>query len=318
VGPQEGLALVNGTDGMSAVLALAVGDLAELLTAADCAAAMSIEALLGTPVVFDEDVIALRPATGQRDSAANIRRLLEGSPIVASHRESHHAVQDAYSVRCAPQVQGAARDVVAFVRTTVECALVMARRAAVVSSGNFHGQALAYAADMCASVCADVAAISERRVDRLLDPARSRGLPAFLVADPGVNSGLMIAQYTAAELVTKLRHAAGPIAVHSMPTSAGQEDHVSMGWTAALRTRDSIADLRHVIAIEMLCAAQALDLRAPLQPGPATGALRGSLRRLVPHLERDRFLAPDLSAAGEWLASGDWRTAVAGETGALR
>ena len=329
--PKEGLALVNGTDGMAAVMALAVHDLGSLVSAVDAAAAMSIEALLGTPAVFDEELVALRPAPGQAASAANIRALLAGSPIVDSHRQSHHAVQDAYSLRCAPQVHGAARDVVDFARQTVERELaavvdnpvVLAGSDRVLSSGNFHGQALAYAADMCASVCADLAAISERRVDRLLDPARSRGLPAFLTADPGVNSGLMIAQYTAAAMVSSLRAAATPIAVQSMSTSAGQEDHVSMGWTAALRTRRSVADLCRVIAVEVTCAAQALDLREDLDPGAGlraaagTGAMRASLRRHVAHLDADRFLAPDLASAAAWLAAGGWRDDVLRAVGAL-
>ncbi|MGI8608489.1 MAG: histidine ammonia-lyase [Candidatus Dormibacteria bacterium] len=328
---KEGLALINGTDGMAATLALAVHDLEALLVIVDGTAAMSIEALLGTPAVFDEELIALRPAAGQAASAANIRGLLEGSRIVDSHRHSHHAVQDAYSLRCTPQVHGAARDVVAFARQTVERELaavvdnpvVLAGSDRVLSSGNFHGQALAYAADMCASVCADLAAIAERRVDRLLDPSRSRGLPGFLTEVPGVNSGLMIAQYTAAAIVASLRAAATPLAAQSMSTSAGQEDHVSMGWTAAQRTRRSVTDLRRVIAIEATCAAQALDLRgsldpaAPLSPGRGTGALRDSLREHVAHLDGDRFLAPDLAAAEVWLASGLWRAAVHDAVGSL-
>jgi len=320
LGVKEGLALINGTDAMAAALALAVHDLTELLAVADCTCAMSVEALLATARPFDEDVVALRPSPGQQASAANVRALLRDSPMVASHRASHHAVQDAYSLRCAPQVHGAARDVVRFAGETVERELasvvdnplVMVARGEVVSSGNFHGQALAYAADMLASVCADVAAIAERRVDRMLDPARSRGLPAFLTRNPGVNSGLMIAHYTAAACVTALRAAAAPIAVQSASVSAGQEDHVSMGWTAALRTRRSVADLRRVLAVEAVCAAQALELRAPLRPAPATGALLQSLRGVVAPLQADRFLGADLHAAEEWLRSGAWREALGG------
>jgi len=318
IGPKEGLALINGTDAMCAALCLAVHDLSSLLVAADCVCAMSVEALLGTARAFAADIVALRPSAGQQASAANLRALLESSPMVQSHLASHHAVQDAYSLRCAPQVHGAARDVLGFARSVVERELasvvdnplVMVDRGEVVSSGNFHGQALAYAADMCASLCADVAAISERRVDRLLDPSRSRGLPAFLVREPGVNSGLMIAQYTAAAMVVSLRAAATPIAVQSMPVSAGQEDHVSMGWTAALRTRASVEDLRRVLAVEAVCAAQALDLRAPLKPGPATGALVASLREHVAPLDADRVLAGDLLAACSWLESGEWHAAL--------
>jgi histidine ammonia-lyase len=320
VGVKEGLALINGTDAMASALALAVHDLAGLLRAADCACAMSVEALLATTRAFDADVVALRPAPGQQAAAANLRALLRDSPMVASHRASHHAVQDAYSLRCAPQVHGAARDLLDVARTTVERELasivdnplVMVERGEVVSSGNFHGQALAYAADMCAALCADVAAISERRVDRLVDPARSRGLPAFLTRNPGVDSGLMIAHYTAAACVTALRAAAAPVAVHSVPVSAGQEDHVSMGWTAALRTRRSVEELRRVLAVEMLCAAQALELRAPLRPAPATAALLQSLRTRVAFLDRDRFLGADMAAAEAWVRSGAWESAVQG------
>jgi histidine ammonia-lyase len=323
IGPREGLALINGTDGMCAVLVLAVVDLGELLRAADVIAAMSAEALLGTTRAFAEDAVALRPATGQAASAANLRALLAGSPLVASHRESHHAVQDPYSLRCIPQVHGAARDVHDFARASVERELAavvdnpMVLGGEVVSGGNFHGQALAYAADMLASVCADLAAISERRLDRLLDPARSRGLPAFLTANPGLNSGLMITQYTAAAMVVELRSAAAPIAVQSMSTSAGQEDHVSMGFTAAMRTRRSTGALRMVLAAELVAAAQALELRAPLRAGPATGAVVRSLRQRVPHLDDDRVLAGDLDAAVEWLRLRSWRDALPGVTDAL-
>ena len=325
VGVKEGLTLINGTDGMTAVLGLAVHDLGGLLTAADCTAAMSVEALLGTDAHFDAEVVGLRPSPGQRDSAANLRAMLRGSPMVASHRSSHHAVQDAYSLRCAPQVHGAARDLAEVARATVERELasvvdnplVLPERREVVSAGNFHGQALAYAADICALVCADVAAISERRVDRLLDPARSRGLPPFLVADPGVNSGLMIAQYTAAACVAELRAAATPYSVLSATTSAGQEDHVSMGFVAALRTRRSVELLRRVLAVEAVAAAQAIELRAPLRCGPGCGAVVASLRERVAHLETDRILGPDLAAAEAWLRDGAWRGAAESACGTL-
>ena len=325
LGAREGLALINGTEGMCAILGLAVHDAEALLVALDCACAMTVEALLGTPRAFDAEVVALRPAPGQQASAANLRALLQGSPIVASHRSSHHAVQDAYSLRCAPQVHGAARDVLGFCRETVrremasvvDNPVVLSGRGELFSAGNFHGQALAYAADLLASLAADTAAISERRVNRLLDPARSRGLPAFLSREPGLNSGLMITQYTAASCVTQLRQMAGPYAVQSLDTSAGQEDHVSMGFAAAVRSRRSLDLLRQVIAVEVVCAGQALELRAPLHPGPATGALLGSLRRRVAHLDSDRLLAPDLEAAVEWLRDGEWRAAVESLAGAL-
>ncbi|HEY7926245.1 MAG TPA: histidine ammonia-lyase [Candidatus Dormibacteraeota bacterium] len=318
LGAREGLALINGTDGMCAVLALAVHDLAALLSAADVVAALSVEALLGTTQAFAENAVALRPAPGQAASAANLRAMLDASMVVASHRDSHHAVQDPYSLRCTPQVHGAARDVLGFARECVVRELhavvdnPMVLDGHMVSGGNFHGQALSYAADMLASVCADVAAISERRLDRLLDPARSRGLPAFLTEEPGLNSGLMIAQYSAAAMVVELRASAAPIAVHSMSTSAGQEDHVSMGFTAALRTRRSVATLRKVLAVELLAGAQALELRTPLRAGPATAAVVSSLRHRVSHLGDDRVLAGDLAEAEMWLRDCAWDAALSG------
>ena len=324
LGPKEGLALINGTDAMTSMLALAVADVASLMRAADCACAMSVEALLGTPRAFDERVVALRDAPGQQTSASNLRTLLSDSPVVASHRESHHAVQDAYSLRCAPQVHGAARDALDFCRTVVarELASVVDNPVVldgeVLSAGNFHGQALAYAADLLASVCADVAAISERRVNRLLDPASSRGLPAFLSPDPGLNSGFMIAQYTAAGVVAALRNAAGPMATLSATTSAGQEDHVSMGYEAARRTRESVDGLRRVLAVELVCAAQALELRVPLRPGPATASLVAAIRERVASLHEDRPLAMDLGSVEQWLRDERWHHAVGGAVPAIR
>ena len=324
VGPKEGLALINGTDAMATLLALAVRDAGELLCIADCACAMSLEALLGTTAAFDERVVSLRASPGQAASAANLRGLLARSPLVASHRASHHAIQDAYSLRCAPQVHGAARDALDFCRQVVdrELATIVDNPVVVgddvISAGNFHGQALAYAADLVASVCADIAAISERRVDRLLDPARSRGLPPFLSPDPGLNSGFMIAQYTAAAVVAALRAAAAPLAVQSASTSAGQEDHVSMGYEAALRTRESVDGLRRVLTVELVCAAQALELRAPLRPAPATAALVRAIRERAGALQRDRILAPELAAIEQWLRDERWRDALSGAIDELR
>ena len=324
VEPKEGLALINGTDAMTSLLALAVHDLEDLLRAADIVCALSVEALLGTTVAYEERVVALRPAAGQHDSAANLRALLRDSPIVASHRPSHHAVQDAYSLRCAPQVHGAARDAVAFCRQTVEHELAsvvdnpVVLGEDVVSAGNFHGQALAYAADLLAAVCADVAAISERRLDRLLDPARSRGLPAFLSPEPGLNSGLMITQYTAAGIVATLRHAASPFAVQSAATSAGQEDHVSMGYEAALRTRRSVGLLGSVLAIEMIGAIQGIEMRHPLRPAPATGALVTALRALTQPIAADRVLSGDIEAVETWVRAAGWREPLASAGVSLR
>ncbi len=241
---KEGLALVNGTDGMLGMLALACHDVRSLLVVADITAAMSVEALLGTDAVFAPEILALRPHPGQAVSAANLRRLLDGSPIVASHRVGDSRVQDAYSLRCAPQVHGAVRDALSYVEGVVERELdsaidnpVVLDDGRVTSNGNFHGAPLAHAADFLAIVLADLGSMAERRVDRLLDPARSHGLPPFLADEPGVDSGLMIAQYTAAALVDENRRLATPASVASIPTSAMQEDHVSMGWAAARKLR---------------------------------------------------------------------------------
>jgi histidine ammonia-lyase len=311
LGPKEGLALLNGTEGMLAHLCLAVADLDIVTATADVACALSVEALRGTDAPFSQRISELRPHPGQRASAANLRRLLAGSPIVASHRDLDHAVQDAYSLRCAPQVHGACRDVVAYVRQVVEVELasvtdnpvVFADTGEVVSTGNFHGQPLAYAADFGAIALADLASISERRIDRLMDPARSDGLPPFLAPDAGVNSGFMLAHYTAAGVVNRMRGHATPSSCDNVSTSAGQEDHVSMGWNACLALRSSVADAMRVLAIELVCAAEAIELRG-LPPGPATGAVVECLRKRLARMDVDRFLAPDLAAAEDLVRSG--------------
>src|SRR4051795_12047492 len=283
---KEGLALVNGTDGMLGMLVLALADLRRLLTTADVAAAMSVEALLGTDAVFAADLAALRPHPGQAASAANLRGLLSGSGIMASHRGPECTrVQDAYSLRCAPQVHGAARDTVAHASAVAGRELAAAVDNPVVtpdgrveSNGNFHGAPIGYVLDFLAIAVADVAGMSERRTDRFLDVARNHGLPAFLAHDPGVDSGLMIAQYTAAGLVSELKRLAAPASVDSIPSSAMQEDHVSMGWHAARKLRRAIDGLTRVLGIEILTAARAIDLRAPLTPSPSSGAVRDLLR----------------------------------------
>ncbi|ABG03548.1 histidine ammonia-lyase [Rubrobacter xylanophilus DSM 9941] len=308
---KEGLALVNGTDGMLAVLVLALEDLGLLLKTADVTAAMSIEALLGTDRVYREELHALRPHPGQLASARNIHRLLQDSPIVASHRESPHLVQDAYSLRCTPQVCGAARDTLAFAEevarrelaSTTDNPLVL-EDGSVESCGHFHGEPLAFALDFLAVAAAEVGAIAERRTDRMLDPARSQGLPPFLVPRAGTNSGFMVAQYTAASLAEENRRLAVPASTGSLPTSAMQEDHVSMGWSAGLKLRRVLRNLARILAVEAVCAAQALDLRSPLEPAPATGAVRERIRREVPFVERDRFLAAHLRAAEGLVLSG--------------
>jgi histidine ammonia-lyase len=308
---KEGLALINGTDGMLAMLVLGLADLDVLLRVADVTAAMSVEALLGTDRAFAADLLALRPQPGQGLSAANLRQLLADSPLVASHRENDPRVQDAYSLRCAPQVHGAARDTAMHADGVAANELVSAIDNPMVmpdgrveSCGNFHGAPLAFVCDYLAIAIAEVGAIAERRTDRLLDAARSQGLPPFLAHEPGLDSGLMIAQYTQAAMVAENRRRATPSSIGSLPTSAMQEDHVSMGWGAARKLRRSIDGLRRILAVELLAAGAAIDLRLPLTPAPGTGAALAALRKVVAAPGRDRFLAPDLAAAELLLAEG--------------
>jgi histidine ammonia-lyase len=321
---KEGLALINGTDGMLGMLVLALHDLRGLLRAADITAAMSVEALLGTDRAFAEDLIALRPQLGQAASAENLRRVLAGSPIVASHRYGDDRVQDAYSLRCAPQVNGAARDAMAHAEVVAAAELASAIDNPMVlpdgrveSCGNFHGAPLGFACDFLAIAIAEVGAIAERRTDRLLDVARSHGLPPFLTRDPGVNSGMMIAQYTQAALVAENRRLATPASVGSLPSSAMQEDHVSMGWGAARKLRTALANLARILAVEATCAAHGLDLRAPLQPARATGAALALLRERMAGPGPDRWLSPDLAAAEELVATGALQRAVEAEIGGM-
>jgi len=322
---KEGLALINGTDGMLGMLVLAITDLRSLLKVADITAAMSVEGLLGTDSVFAADLQALRPHPGQAASAGNLRKILAGSPIRASHdNEGCTRVQDAYSLRCAPQVAGAARD------TVDHAALVAGRELAaavdnpvvtldgrVESNGNFHGAPVAYVLDFLAIVAADVASMSERRTDRFLDVARSHGLNAFLADDPGVDSGHMIAQYTAAGIVSEMKRLAAPASVDSIPSSAMQEDHVSMGWSGARKLRRSIDGLTRVLAVELLTAARGIQLRAPLKPSAATGAVIDALRETTAGPGTDRFMAPEIEEAVQLVASGGVVRAVETVTGPL-
>ncbi|MER7009832.1 histidine ammonia-lyase [Saccharopolyspora sp. NPDC000359] len=316
---KEGLALTNGTDGMLGMLVLALHDLAALLDVADVTAAMTVEALLGTDRVFAADLQRLRPHPGQAVSAARMAALLAGSPIVASHRGPDCTrVQDAYSLRCAPQVHGAARDTARHAEAVADRELAAAIDNPVVlddgrveSNGNFHGAPLAYALDFLAIPLADVASMAERRTDRMLDVARSHGLPAFLADDPGVDSGHMIAHYTQAGLVSELKRLAVPASVDSIPTSAMQEDHVSLGWSAARKLRRGVDALTSVLAVELLTAARALDLRAPLEPAPATAAVRDLLRTRVPGPGPDRHVAPEIAAAEDLIRSGAVRSTAA-------
>jgi histidine ammonia-lyase len=321
---KEGLALVNGTDGMLGMLVLALHDLERLLVVADVVAAMTVEALLGTDRAFADDLQQLRPHPGQVQSATNLRALLAGSSIVASHREGDDRVQDAYSLRCTPQVHGAARDTVAFARGVVDVELASAidnpmilPDGRVESCGNFHGAPLAHAADYLAIAIADLGAIAERRTDRMLDRTRSYGLPPFLTDDAGVFSGMMIGHYTQAAMTAENRRQATPASVDSLPTSAMQEDHVSLGWSACRRLRLVLDNLRRIIAVELVCGARALEFRAPLVPAAGTGAALATLREVVPGAASDRWLAPELAAAEELIAAGAIEDAVAAAIGRL-
>jgi histidine ammonia-lyase len=302
---KEGLALINGTDGMLGMLVLAAADLNRLLDIADLTAAMSVEALLATDRVFAADLQALRPHPGQAMSAARMTALLDGSEIMASHRTPDcNRVQDAYSLRCSPQVHGAARDTLTHAELVADRELAAAIDNPVVladgrveSNGNFHGAPVAYVLDFLAICAADVASIAERRTDRMLDVSRSHGLPPFLADDPGVDSGHMIAHYTQAAVVSELKRLAVPASVDSIPSSAMQEDHVSMGWSAARKLRRAVDGLTTVLAVELLTAARALDLRAPLTPAPATAEVVARLRERVSGPGPDRHLAPEIAAA---------------------
>ncbi len=325
---KEGLALINGTDGMLGMLVLAITDLRMLLRTADIAAAMSVEGQLGTDRVFAPELQAIRPHPGQALSAANLAALLADSGVVASHRGPDcNRVQDAYSLRCSPQVNGAARDTVEYAATVAERELASAVDNPVVlpddrrveSNGNFHGAPVAYVLDFLAIVAADVASMSERRTDRFLDKARNHGLPPFLAGDPGVDSGHMIAQYTQAAIVSEMKRLANPASVDSIPSSAMQEDHVSMGWSAARKLRRSVDGLTRVVAIEVLTAARALDLRAPLEPSPATGAVVRLLRESgIEGPGPDRHLSPEIETAVQLVASGAVLSAAEEVIGELR
>ena len=322
---KEGLALINGTDGMLGMLVLALADLDLLLRTADVTAAMSIEALMGTDRAFAADLMALRPHAGQTASAANLRALLDGSAIVASHRTGDPRVQDAYSLRCTPQVHGAARDAATNavavadieLRSAIDNPTVMPD-GRVESCGHFHGAPVALQCDFLAVAVAEVGSIAERRTDRLLDQTRSHGLPPFLVEDAGVNSGLMIVQYTQAAMVAENRQLAAPASVESIPTSAMQEDHVSMGWNAARQLRRAVANLGRILACELVCAGRGLDLRAPLSPSGATAAALAALRDAgVPGPGPDRWQSPELAIAESLVMSGALVAAAESAVGPL-
>ena len=316
---KEGLSLCNGTQAMTALGALAVFDAARLLDTADVVGALTAEALEAVPDAFDERLHAVRPHAGQVQTAANLRRLLAESPAVLA--SSHGRVQDAYALRCMPQVHGASRDAVAYVHAVLETELnavtdnplvfAEAAHGAILSGGNFHGQPLALALDFLGIALAELASISERRTERLVNPALSGGLPPFLVRDSGLNDGFMVAQYTAAALVSENKVLAHPASVDSIPTSANQEDHVSMGMTAARHAHEILENAQTVLAIELLCACQGVDLRGCV-PGPRTARAYRTLRDRVPPLDEDRPLDDDIAAALDLVRGGDIAAALTG------
>jgi histidine ammonia-lyase len=315
---KEGLALINGTDGMLGMLIMAISDLRELACVVDVTTAMSIEGLLGTDKVFAPELhFPLRPQIGQALSAANIFAMLHGSGIVASHAENDTRVQDAYSLRCAPQVNGAFRDTIDYAATIASRELessidnpIVLPDGRVQSNGNFHGAPIAYVLDFLAIAATDVGSMSERRTDRALDPRRSEGLPPFLADDPGVDSGLMIAQYTQAGLVSENKRLATPASVDSIPSSAMQEDHVSMGWSSARKLRKVVDNLSRILAIELVTSARAIELRKGLTPGAAAASVIAELRKSVAGPGPDRFLSPELEAADRVVKSGAVTTAA--------
>ena len=310
---KEGLSLLNGTEGMTAMGAVALAKARDLVEAADVAVALTVEAVLGSATPFRPEIHALRPHPGQVTSAHHIATLLDGSQIVESHKDdSDHAVQDAYSLRCAAQVHGAVADTLDYLEavlttemgSVVDNPIVLPDTGEVLSGGNFHGQPLAFSLDYATIAVSELASISERRTDRILDPARSRGLPAFLAQNPGVNSGYMVCQYVQAALVAENKILAHPASVESIPTSGSQEDHVSMGWGAGKKLLEVLDNVRRVIAIEMMCATQGIEFRAPLRPAPGTAEASSTIREIVPSLVEDRSPAEDIERIAELIAEG--------------
>jgi histidine ammonia-lyase len=321
---KEGLSLINGTQFMAAFGALGAVRARRLAIAADIACALSIEALQGSRQSFRPEVQALRPLRGQASAAENVLRLLEGSAVMDSHRWCGR-VQDAYSLRCAPQVHGACRDLIRYVEETVavelnaatDNPLVLVDSGEIVSNGNFHGQPLAFALDVLAMAVSELANISERRTERLVNPSLSEGLPAFLAADGGLNSGFMIPQYVAASLVSENKALSHPASVDSIPTSAGQEDHVSMGNASGLKAWQVLANSESAVAIELLAGAQAVEFLAPLALGRGSEAARGFVRTLSPRLAEDRPLSGEIEAVATAISDGSLAEAVESEVGEL-
>ena len=314
---KEGLSLINGTQFMSAMAALGLSRALRLARTADVACAMSLEALQGSLTSFHPAIHAARPHVGQVASAANVRLLLEGSAILESHRWCDK-VQDAYSLRCAAQVHGASRDLLDYVERTVSIEinaatdnpLVLLEEREIVSNGNFHGQPVAFALDCLAIAVAELASISERRVERMVNPSLSEGLPAFLTREGGINSGMMILQYVSASLVSENKVLAHPASVDSIPTSAGQEDHVSMGNAAGLKALQVLANAEQSLAIELIAGAQAVEFLAPLQPGRGVAAARAHVRTLSERLLEDRSLSADIERVADAVRDGSLLAAV--------
>jgi len=320
----EGLALVNGTQVMTAIGALAVFDALNLAKLTDTAAAMSLEVLMGSRTEFDSRIHKVRPHPGQKAVADNMQRITRNSEIITSHQDCSR-IQDAYTLRCSPQVHGASRDSIYYTRRVMETEmnsstnnpLIFHESRDFLLGGNFHGQPVGLAMDFLCMAVSELANISERRIERLVNPMLS-GLPAFLVRDGGLNSGFMIAQYTAAALVSENKVLSHPASVDSIPTSANKEDHVSMGTISARKCRDIVENTEGVIAIELLCAAQALDLFTNLKPGEGTLAAYQVIRRQIPHLDSDRILSEDIAAMKALLRSGNILEAVEKKVGELR
>jgi histidine ammonia-lyase len=314
---KEGLALLNGTQAMTAVGALAVARAIRLARLADGSGAMALEALMGTPAAFDPRIHDARPHSGQKAAAAHLLQLLHGSEIREAHREHDSRVQDAYCLRCMPQVHGAVRGALQHVRSILEIESGSATdnplvfpgpdgstEGSVLSGGNFHGAPLAYAFDYAAIALTDLASITERRIDRLLNPDINEGLPAFLSPDPGLSSGFMMAQIVAAALINECQVLAHPSSTGSIPTSGGKEDHVSMGMTGALKLRQIVEHAERIVAIELMCAAQGLEHRRPLMSGREVEGIYKSIRATIPRLEQDRVLATDIDALAAAVRAG--------------
>jgi histidine ammonia-lyase len=319
----EGLALVNGTQVMTAIGGLVIHDAIRLSKMTDIAAAMSLEVLMGSRTEFDAQIHVLRPHPGQAKAARNMERITRDSEIISSHKDCNR-VQDAYTLRCSPQVHGASRDVITYAKRVIETEmnsstnnpLILPALKKYLLGGNFHGQPVAMALDNLGMALSELANISERRIERLVNPQLS-GLPAFLVSDGGINSGMMIAQYTAAALVSENKILAHPACVDSIPTSANKEDHVSMGTISARKCREILRNAEYVIAIELLCGAQAMDLFTNLMPGRGTLAAYDTIRRVIPHLDKDRILSKDMETMVQLLRSGEIIHAVEGAVGKL-